>query len=174
MVIAEKMLASFEAASVRIRAHKVEPPVPFTMESGGIELFVSAELTTVFLGLGSNIGDRFDQLNLAIRGLGEAGITVEAVSSAYETAPVGEILDQPDFLNAAVRVETELEPEALLDQLKVIEANGQGIRATPAFPTRDRHRPAASRRRRIRDGSVEVATPGGVKQAVRARAAART
>ena len=47
---------------------------------------------------------------------------VEAVSSAYETEPVGEILDQPDFLNAAVRIRTSLEPEALLDVCKGIEA----------------------------------------------------
>jgi 2-amino-4-hydroxy-6-hydroxymethyldihydropteridine diphosphokinase len=46
---------------------------------------------------------------------------VEAVSSAYETEPVGEILDQPDFLNAAVRIRTALEPEALLDLCKAIE-----------------------------------------------------
>jgi 2-amino-4-hydroxy-6-hydroxymethyldihydropteridine diphosphokinase len=47
---------------------------------------------------------------------------VEAVSSTYETEPVGEVLDQPDFLNAAVRIRTELEPEALLDLCKEIEA----------------------------------------------------
>ena len=47
---------------------------------------------------------------------------VEAVSSAYETEPVGEVLDQPDFLNAAIRIRTELEPEALLDLCKEIEA----------------------------------------------------
>ena len=46
---------------------------------------------------------------------------VEAVSSVYETEPVGEILDQPDFLNAAVAIETELEPEELLDACKAIE-----------------------------------------------------
>ena len=40
----------------------------------------------------------------------------------YETEPVGEILDQPDFLNAAVRIQTALEPEALLDVCKTIEA----------------------------------------------------
>ena len=49
-------------------------------------------------------------------------IEVEAVSSTYETEPVGEILDQPDFLNAAARISTELEPEALLDRCKAIEA----------------------------------------------------
>jgi 2-amino-4-hydroxy-6-hydroxymethyldihydropteridine diphosphokinase len=46
---------------------------------------------------------------------------VEAVSSLYETEPVGEILDQPDFLNAAARVRTGLEPEELLDVCKAIE-----------------------------------------------------
>jgi 2-amino-4-hydroxy-6-hydroxymethyldihydropteridine diphosphokinase len=43
------------------------------------------------------------------------------VSSLYETEPVGEILDQPDFLNAAVRIRTSLEPERLLDLCKAIE-----------------------------------------------------
>ncbi len=38
------------------------------------------------------------------------------------TEPVGEILDQPDFLNAAIRIRTELEPEALLDVCKAVEA----------------------------------------------------
>ncbi len=49
-------------------------------------------------------------------------MVVEAVSSLYETEPVGEILEQPDFLNAAVRVRTELDPEELLDVCKAIEA----------------------------------------------------
>jgi 2-amino-4-hydroxy-6-hydroxymethyldihydropteridine diphosphokinase len=49
-------------------------------------------------------------------------VAVEAVSSFYETEPVGEILDQPDFLNAAARIRTDLEPEALLDLCKAIEA----------------------------------------------------
>ena len=47
---------------------------------------------------------------------------VEAVSSLYETEPVGEILDQPDFLNGAVRIRTTLEPDELLDVSKAIEA----------------------------------------------------
>jgi 2-amino-4-hydroxy-6-hydroxymethyldihydropteridine diphosphokinase len=48
-------------------------------------------------------------------------VEVKAVSSAYETEPVGEITDQPDFLNAAARVRTELGPEELLDACKAIE-----------------------------------------------------
>jgi 2-amino-4-hydroxy-6-hydroxymethyldihydropteridine diphosphokinase len=49
-------------------------------------------------------------------------VEVEAVSSAYETEPVGEITDQPDFLNATARIRTDLEPEELLDLCKAIEA----------------------------------------------------
>jgi 2-amino-4-hydroxy-6-hydroxymethyldihydropteridine diphosphokinase len=74
-----------------------------------------------YLGLGSNVGDREAHLRAAIELLGGAGIEVEAVSSTYETEPVGEVLDQADFLNAAVRIRTELEPEALLDVCKRIE-----------------------------------------------------
>ncbi len=77
---------------------------------------------TGYLGLGSNVGDRESHLRAAIESLGERGVGVEAVSSAYETEPVGEVLDQPDFLNAAIRIRTELEPEALLDLCKEIEA----------------------------------------------------
>lgn len=47
---------------------------------------------------------------------------MDAVSSLYETEPVGEVLDQPDFLNGAIRIRTDLEPEALLDLCKLIEA----------------------------------------------------
>jgi len=74
------------------------------------------------LGLGSNVGDRAGHLRAGIDLLREKGVEVEAVSSAYETEPVGEVLDQPDFLNAAVRIRTELEPEALLDVCKQVEA----------------------------------------------------
>jgi len=74
-----------------------------------------------YLGLGSNLGDREAHLRAAVELLEEQGIGVEAVSSAYETEPVGEILEQPDFLNAAVRISTELEPERLLDVCKAIE-----------------------------------------------------
>jgi 2-amino-4-hydroxy-6-hydroxymethyldihydropteridine diphosphokinase len=56
-----------------------------------------------------------------MRLLREDGVEVDAVSSLYETEPVGEILDQPDFINAAVRIQTDLEPEQLLDICKTIE-----------------------------------------------------
>ena len=75
-----------------------------------------------YLGLGSNVGDREAQIRAAIDALRARGIEVEAVSSLYETEPVGEILDQPDFVNGAVRIRTSLEPEELLDLCKEIEA----------------------------------------------------
>ena len=79
-------------------------------------------MRTGYLGLGSNVGDREAHLRAALAALEAAGVEVEAVSSAYETEPVGEVLEQPDFLNAAVRIRTDLEPEALLDLCKEIEA----------------------------------------------------
>jgi 2-amino-4-hydroxy-6-hydroxymethyldihydropteridine diphosphokinase len=61
---------------------------------------------------------------------------VEAVSSLYETEPVGEILDQPDFLNAAVRVRTALAPEALLEISKEIEAEHGRVLGGPRHAPR--------------------------------------
>jgi 2-amino-4-hydroxy-6-hydroxymethyldihydropteridine diphosphokinase len=80
------------------------------------------EWRTGYLGLGSNVGDSAGHLRAAIELLKAEGIEIDAVSSAYVTEPVGEILDQPDFLNAAVRIRTDLEPEALLDVCKRVEA----------------------------------------------------
>ena len=77
---------------------------------------------TGYLGLGSNVGDPAAHLRAAVILLPEHGIEVEAISSTYLTEPVGEILDQPDFLNAALRIATALEPEELLDACKEVEA----------------------------------------------------
>ncbi|MGZ4270227.1 MAG: 2-amino-4-hydroxy-6-hydroxymethyldihydropteridine diphosphokinase [Solirubrobacteraceae bacterium] len=77
---------------------------------------------TGYLGLGSNVGDRRGNLQAAVDALGAHGVEVTASSSTYDTDPVGEVLDQPSFLNACVRIETELDPEALLDACKAVEA----------------------------------------------------
>jgi 2-amino-4-hydroxy-6-hydroxymethyldihydropteridine diphosphokinase len=90
---------------------------------------------TGYLGLGSNVGDRADHLRAGVAALSEGGVEVDAVSSTYETEPVGEVLDQPDFLNAAVRIRTDLEPEALLDLCKEIEvARGRKLEAPRHSP----------------------------------------
>ena len=74
-----------------------------------------------YLGLGSNVGDRLRHLRAAVELLEGRGVGVDAASSVYETEPVGDLLDQPDFLNAAVAIETDLGPEELLDVCKAIE-----------------------------------------------------
>ena len=76
---------------------------------------------TGYLGLGSNQGDRLATLRAARASLERHEVTVTAGSSVYETAPEGELLDQPDFLNACVQIETALAPEPLLDVCKQVE-----------------------------------------------------
>jgi 2-amino-4-hydroxy-6-hydroxymethyldihydropteridine diphosphokinase len=73
------------------------------------------------LGLGSNVGDRRAHLQAAVTCLPAAGVEVCACSSVYDTDPVGEVLNQPTFLNACLRVRTALEPLALLDAVKGVE-----------------------------------------------------
>jgi 2-amino-4-hydroxy-6-hydroxymethyldihydropteridine diphosphokinase len=82
---------------------------------------VEGSLTVGYLGLGSNEGDRLRNLRAARDALGGHGIEVLASSSVYETAPQGDVLDQPDFLNACLRVRTALGPEQLLDAAKSVE-----------------------------------------------------
>jgi 2-amino-4-hydroxy-6-hydroxymethyldihydropteridine diphosphokinase len=76
---------------------------------------------TGYLGLGSNVGDRLANLRAARDALDERGVEVLAASSVYETAPQGEVTDQPDFLNACLQVRTALGPEELLDASKAVE-----------------------------------------------------
>ncbi|MDQ3630346.1 MAG: 2-amino-4-hydroxy-6-hydroxymethyldihydropteridine diphosphokinase [Actinomycetota bacterium] len=76
---------------------------------------------TGFLGLGGNLGDRRARLQAAVDALPAAGVTPTQCSSVYATAAVGGPPGQPGFLNACVRIETGLAPEALLDALKAIE-----------------------------------------------------
>jgi 2-amino-4-hydroxy-6-hydroxymethyldihydropteridine diphosphokinase len=73
------------------------------------------------LGLGSNVGDRRANLQAAVDALSAAGVEVLASSSTYDTDPVGEVLDQPSFLNACLLVRTALEPLDLLAAAKRLE-----------------------------------------------------
>ncbi|UXV34816.1 2-amino-4-hydroxy-6-hydroxymethyldihydropteridine diphosphokinase [Staphylococcus sp. IVB6181] len=85
-------------------------------------------MTEVFLGLGSNVGDREAQLKAAIDLLDEQqGIEVIKVSSFYETAPVGYV-DQPDFLNLCIKIETELSPHEVLERGLAIEQQLHRVR----------------------------------------------
>ena len=75
----------------------------------------------VFVGIGSNLGDREFLVRKAVEALRDLPHTsVIRVSSLYDTEPVGEV-DQPPFLNAVVWLETELDPRSLLWHLLLIE-----------------------------------------------------
>lgn len=93
-------------------------------------------MNTAFVGIGANLGDRERTLRLALRLLGDRdGVTVAAVSSLRETAPVG-YLDQPSFLNGAARLETELLPRELLRALLDVERELGRDRSGPRFGPR--------------------------------------
>ncbi|WP_342513972.1 2-amino-4-hydroxy-6-hydroxymethyldihydropteridine diphosphokinase [Sporosarcina sp. FSL K6-1522] len=78
-------------------------------------------MTVAYLSIGSNIGDRLDHLVEAVRALDvRDDVRVLAVSSVYETAPVG-YTDQADFLNIAVGVETTLDAYELLAACQEVE-----------------------------------------------------
>jgi 2-amino-4-hydroxy-6-hydroxymethyldihydropteridine diphosphokinase len=78
-------------------------------------------MATAFLGLGSNMGDRADNINIAIKLLRESGqIDIENISSLYQTEPVG-VEGQPEFYNCAMRIKTPLDPHPLLRLIKAIE-----------------------------------------------------
>jgi 2-amino-4-hydroxy-6-hydroxymethyldihydropteridine diphosphokinase len=87
------------------------------------------------LGLGCNLGERRTQLQAAVEALPTVGVAVLACSCTYDTDPVGEVLDQPSFLNACVRVRTALEPLELLDAVKRLERElgrtGETVRHGP-------------------------------------------
>jgi 2-amino-4-hydroxy-6-hydroxymethyldihydropteridine diphosphokinase len=81
-----------------------------------------------WIGLGSNLGDRETQLCAALRALRDTdGVRIVAVSSIYETDPVGPGAQGP-YLNAAARLRTTLAPRALLERLLAIEAEAGRIR----------------------------------------------
>ena len=74
----------------------------------------------IYLSLGSNLGDRAVNLERAISALPEAGVRVLRRSSLYETEPV-EFTEQPWFLNCAVALETEKDPQELMATILGIE-----------------------------------------------------
>ena len=86
------------------------------------------ERRRVYIAIGSNLASPLEQVNAAIQAIGEIPDSrIMAVSSFYRTPPLGP-QDQPDYLNAAVALETTLEPEALLDHTQRIELQQGRVR----------------------------------------------
>lgn len=85
-------------------------------------------MKTVYLSLGSNIGDRAKNIAQAVEMLGSRGVRVLRQSSLYETEPV-EVREQDWFLNCVIEVESELPAEKLMQELLAIERSlGRGRR----------------------------------------------
>ena len=77
-------------------------------------------LTTAYLALGSNVGERLEQMRSALKLLGAEGVAIVAASPVYQNRAIG-MGDADPFLNAVVEVQTELGPEALLDVCLAVE-----------------------------------------------------
>jgi len=90
-------------------------------------------MTTVYIALGSNVGDREANLRRAVQLLEHSGLAVTRLSGLYETEPVG-YLDQPWFLNAALEASTALSPKELLSALRAIESRMGSSKPFPNGP----------------------------------------
>lgn len=83
---------------------------------------------SVYLGLGTNLGDRLEKLQEAIYHLQQIeGIQINSLSSVYETDPVG-VVNQPEFYNMVVKISTTLAPLELLDKTLAIEKKMHRVR----------------------------------------------
>ena len=99
-----------------------KPSAPVDAHFDYMSVNITRSRHTAYIALGSNIGDREQHLKNALAKIEELGefVKLEKISSFYNTAPVGYV-EQPDFLNAVVKVKTILEPEELLSILQEIE-----------------------------------------------------
>ena len=96
----------------------------------------SGSLVSAWVGLGGNLGDPAAALQDALDALDRIfGVELIAVSSVYQSAPVG-LSAQPDFLNAVARIDTSLEPGELLEQLLRIETEQGRVRVGQRFGPR--------------------------------------
>lgn len=85
-------------------------------------------MATVYIGIGSNLSDPAIQVQNAVFALKSINkTTLVSVSSLYASKPMGP-QDQPDYMNAVAQLDTELEPESLLDQLQTIELKAGRVR----------------------------------------------
>lgn len=118
--LAEEMLKSISGlCKIDLEIKKPWAPVGLPLKTVSVK--ISREWHTTYVALGSNIGDSETYLNEAVEKIGQIPTcTVEKVSSYLVTEPYG-VTDQPDFLNACLKMRTLLYPEELLKELNRIE-----------------------------------------------------
>lgn len=118
--LAKEMLKSISGlCKIDLEIKKPWAPVGLPLKTVSVK--ISREWHTTYIALGSNIGDSETYLNEAVEKIGQIPTcTVEKVSSYLVTEPYG-VTDQPDFLNACLKMRTLLYPEELLKELNRIE-----------------------------------------------------
>ena len=108
-----------QVKSVKVKVKKPWAPIGLPLDTVSFEYEMAWH--KVYLGIGSNLGDRESNINTAINIINNDEYTrVQKVSSVIETAPVGNV-EQGDFLNAAMEVETLRTPEEFLEIIEEIE-----------------------------------------------------
>ena len=118
--LAEEMLKSISGLC-KIDLEIMKPWAPVGLPLKTVSVKISREWHTTYIALGSNIGDSETYLNEAVEKIGQIPTcTVENVSSYLVTEPYG-VTDQPDFLNACLKMRTLLYTEELLKELNRIE-----------------------------------------------------
>ena len=119
--LAEELLLNIERLEkIRLEIKKPWAPVGLPLETVSVE--IERGWHTAYIALGSNLGDKEANLRLGVEGLRSTrGCRVEAVSDFLVTAPYGGV-EQDDFLNGCLELETLLTPRELLKELNRIEA----------------------------------------------------
>lgn len=125
--VADLILRRFAGVrSVSVTVKKPDAPIPLNF--GNVWVKIQREWTECYLALGSNLGDKKAYLDAAIEGMKQnPAIRIKAVSSYYVTPPYG-VVDQDDFLNACVKIETTLSPHCLLGVCRELEAAAHRVR----------------------------------------------
>lgn len=118
--LAEELLLKYnKAESLQLQIKKPWAPVGLPLRT--VSLSIERGWHTAYIALGSNMGNRKEYLDTAVRKLGEIRTCeVKKVSSFIETPPYG-VTEQADFLNGCLELRTTLDPEELLEELHRIE-----------------------------------------------------
>ncbi len=123
--IAEEILGLARVDAVEVVVRKLRPPVPHDVDTTAVRvrrrradlIQLERKLTSAFIAIGSNLGDRREHLRFAVLNLPG----VHAVSGVYETDPVGSPDESGPYLNMVVELETRLNPFELLDLCRRVE-----------------------------------------------------
>lgn len=124
--VSKELLLKFsQVTAVDLSIKKPWAPIGLPLEY--VSVNISRKWHEAYLSIGSNMGDKKQYLDNAVRSLGAGDVLVEKVSDYIETKAYG-VTDQDDFLNGAVKIRTLLSPMDLLDKINIIEIENGRVR----------------------------------------------